>query len=180
MKQRVLTLPGWQGSGPEHWQSRWEALYGYERVEQNDWQRPLRGDWSVHLDEVMADASEPVVLVAHSLGCQLVVWWAAHSRHVKKVRAALLVAPPDVEQNPELQQRLHSWVPIARQPLPFAARVLVSTHDPYASLASAEHMSREWGAEFVELGALGHINAESGLGDWPEGHAQLQGLLAGR
>ena len=80
----------------------------------------------------------------------------------------------------ELQQRLHSWAPIARQPLPFAARVLASTHDQYATLARAKHMSQAWGAEFVELGALGHINAESGLGDWPEGHAQLQGLLAGR
>ena len=39
----VLTLPGWQGSGPEHWQSRWEALHGFIRVEQHDWMRPLRG-----------------------------------------------------------------------------------------------------------------------------------------
>jgi predicted alpha/beta hydrolase family esterase len=29
----------------------------------------------------------------------------------------------------------------------------------------------------VDLGAAGHINAESGLGDWPEGHALLQGLM---
>ncbi len=180
MKQRVLTLPGWQGSGPEHWQSRWETLYGYERVEQNDWQRPLRGDWSVRLDEVMADASEPVVLVAHSLGCQLVAWWAAHSRHVKRVSAAVLVAPPDVEQQHELLQRLHSWTPIARQALPFKTLVLASSDDPYCSLERAQAMVADWGAEFVDLGALGHINAESGLGDWPEGHAQLQGLLAGR
>ena len=40
----VLTLPGWQSSGPAHWQSRWEALHGYVRVEQHDWMRPLRGD----------------------------------------------------------------------------------------------------------------------------------------
>ena len=24
----VLVLPGWQNSGPLHWQSRWEALHG--------------------------------------------------------------------------------------------------------------------------------------------------------
>jgi predicted alpha/beta hydrolase family esterase len=40
----VLILPGWQNSGPDHWQSRWEALYGYQRVQQHDWMRPLRGD----------------------------------------------------------------------------------------------------------------------------------------
>ena len=40
----VLLLPGWQGSGPDHWQSRWEQLHGHLRVEQHDWQRPLRGE----------------------------------------------------------------------------------------------------------------------------------------
>ena len=177
MKQRVLTLPGWQGSGPEHWQSRWEALHGYERVEQNDWQRPLRGDWSVRLDELMADASEPVLLVAHSLGCQLVAWWAAHSRHVNRVSAAVLVAPPDVEQQHELQQRLHSWTPIARQALPFKTLVLSSNNDPYCSLERAQAMAADWDAEFENLGELGHINAESGLGDWPDGHARISRWL---
>ena len=36
----VLILPGWQNSSPDHWQSRWEARYGYRRVEQHDWMHP--------------------------------------------------------------------------------------------------------------------------------------------
>ena len=51
MKAQVLTLPGWQSSGPEHWQSRWEALHGFQRVEQHDWMTPRRGDWLARLDE---------------------------------------------------------------------------------------------------------------------------------
>ena len=51
----VLTLPGWQGSGPLHWQSRWEALYGDVRVEQSDWMHPLRGDWMMRLDEAIGE-----------------------------------------------------------------------------------------------------------------------------
>src|ERR1700760_3559082 len=47
----VLVLPGWQSSGPRHWQSRWEALYGDVRVEQSDWMHPLRGDWMMRLGE---------------------------------------------------------------------------------------------------------------------------------
>ncbi|MBI5907735.1 MAG: alpha/beta hydrolase, partial [Burkholderiales bacterium] len=39
----VLLLPGWQNSGPDHWQSLWERVHGYQRVEQHDWMRPLRG-----------------------------------------------------------------------------------------------------------------------------------------
>jgi predicted alpha/beta hydrolase family esterase len=37
---RILILPGWQNSGPDHWQTRWERVYGYQRVEQHDWMRP--------------------------------------------------------------------------------------------------------------------------------------------
>ena len=66
---RILILPGWQNSGPDHWQSRWECLYGYQRVEQHDWMRPLRGDWIAQLEAVLLADEAPAVLVAHSLGC---------------------------------------------------------------------------------------------------------------
>ena len=69
---RILLLPGWQNSGPAHWQSRWEVLYGDLRVEQHDWMHPLRGDWVMRLDEVVQAQTGDVVLVAHSLGCLLV------------------------------------------------------------------------------------------------------------
>src|SRR5256885_7319654 len=64
----VWLLPGWQNSDADHWQSRWEQRHGYRRLEQNDWDRPLRGDWSARLQETVLDAPRPVVLVAHSLG----------------------------------------------------------------------------------------------------------------
>ena len=114
----VLLLPGWQNSGPDHWQSLWEARHGYHRIEQHDWMRPLRGDWSARLEETVVDADGPVVLVAHSLGCILTAWWAAHSPNAHRVQGALLVAPGDVER-PDLAAQIHGWAPIARQPLPF-------------------------------------------------------------
>lgn len=155
---------------------RWVERYGYTVVEQNDWIRPLRGDWLSRLDEVVGDSPGPVVLVAHSLGCIQVAAWASLSRHVNKVRGALLVAPGDVEQS-DLPLVLHSWSPIARQRLPFAAVLVGSENDPYCSLERAQAMAQDWGARWVNLGACGHINAESGLGDWPEGHALLQTLI---
>ena len=173
MKHVVLTLPGWQGSGPAHWQSRWEQLYGDQRVEQHDWMRPLRGDWIARLEDVLLAQTEPVLLVAHSLGCALVAAWAAHSQNTQRVRAALLVAPGDVEQVPELRQRLHSWSPLVRKKLPFPATLLGSQDDPYCSLQRARELATHWGAEFIDYGARGHLNAESGLGDWPEGRALL-------
>lgn len=173
----VLLLPGWQNSGPGHWQSRWEALHGYERVEQHDWMHPLRGDWTARLEETVVDADAPVVLVAHSLGCILAAWWAAHSFNAQRVQAALLVAPGDVER-PNLAEQLPGWAPIARQALPFPALLVGSQDDPYCSLQRAQGFANDWGARFVDCGERGHINADSGLGDWAEGHALLRSLLA--
>jgi hypothetical protein len=172
----VLLLPGWQGSGPDHWQMRWAQLHGYSVVEQNDWLRPRRGDWLARLDEVVIDAPGQVVLVAHSLGCILVSAWATFSRHTAKVRAALLVAPGDVAQ-PGMQEALPGWLPIEGRPLPFRSIVVGSDNDPYCSAERAQQLARDWSARWVGLGAAGHINADSSLGDWPQGHTLLQTLL---
>ncbi|MGD7478422.1 alpha/beta hydrolase, partial [Ralstonia pseudosolanacearum] len=37
----MLTVPGLYGSGPGHWQSRWEERFpDWRRVEQDDWSTP--------------------------------------------------------------------------------------------------------------------------------------------
>jgi len=172
----ILLLPGWQDSDPAHWQSRWEAIYGDRRVEQHDWMHPLRGDWSARLEEEVIAAPGPVALVAHSLGCILVAAWAAHSRHTGKVRAALLVAPGDLERD-DLRQMIPGWAPIVRQPLPFPSSMIAAHDDPYCDAARSRDMARDWGSIYREAGARGHINSESGLGDWPEGRALLNDLL---
>ena len=171
----VLILPGWQGSGPTHWQMQWARLHGYTVVEQNDWLQPRRGDWLARLDEVVIDAPGSVVLAAHSLGCILVAAWASFSRHTARVRGALLVAPGDVEA-PEMPDRFPGWTPIVRQRLPFKSILVGSQNDPYCAADRAQALARDWGAQWVDLGAAGHINADSSLGDWPRGHALLQTL----
>ncbi|MBL8304279.1 MAG: alpha/beta hydrolase [Ideonella sp.] len=175
---RVLLLPGWLDSDADHWQSRWEVLHGHHRVQQSDWIWPRRGDWMARLDEVLLADDTPALLVAHSLGCHLVAAWAAHSRHTARVSGALLVAPPDVERD-DMPPNLFNWRPIVRRRLPFAARAVVSTDDPYAALDRALAMAADWGAEVTVAGPRGHLNAGSGLGDWPDGLALLH-TLAGR
>ncbi|MDP1740583.1 alpha/beta hydrolase [Polaromonas sp.] len=172
----VLVLPGWQNSGPGHWQSLWEVAHGYQRVEQHDWMQPLRGDWIARLEDVILGSDEPVVLVAHSLGCMLTAAWAAHSRNTHRVKGALLVAPPDVDRE-EVRQMLTSWAPVPMNKLPFTSVVLASSRDPYCRLERAREFAAGWGAEFVDVGPLGHLNADSGLGDWPEAHQKLQALM---
>ena len=172
----VWLLPGWQNSDADHWQSRWELRHGYRRLEQNDWDRPLRGDWSARLQEMVLDAPRPVVLVAHSLGCILVAWWAAHSPlAARKVRGALLVAPGDTEQ-PQLREQLPGWSPVMMQRLPFASIVVGSNNDIYCSAQRVQTLADAWGARFVDAGPSGHLNTASGLGDWDSGHALLASL----
>ena len=173
----VLLLPGWQNSGPTHWQSRWEALHGFERVEQDDWLWPRRGDWMARLDEVVQRPGDaPVVLVAHSLGCQLVAAWAAHSAHTRRVKAALLVSPPDTERD-DMPPNLFNWRPIVRQRLPFPSLAVISLDDPYSSAERGRGFAADWGSACVEVEHAGHINGDSGLGDWPEGFAWLERLI---
>ena len=172
----VLILPGWQNSGPDHWQSRWEAQHGYVRVEQSDWLRPLRGDWISRLEDVLLQQPAPTVLVAHSLGCLLVAAWASHSRNTHLVKAALLVAPGDVERE-EMRPVLTSWSPIPLQLLPFKSTLVASHNDPYCSFERAGQLASAWGSELVDAGNAGHLNAESGLGAWPAGQALLRQLI---
>ena len=84
----VLILPGWENSGPQHWQTLWEKRHGYVRVEQHDWMRPLRGDWVARLEEMVLSRDEPAVLVAHSLGCILAATWSALSKNTHRVKSA--------------------------------------------------------------------------------------------
>lgn len=176
----IYLLPGWQNSGPEHWQSLWERALGHQRIEQADWEWPRRGDWMARLDEVLlGDArlpERPALLVAHSLGCQLVASWAEHSAHTARVAGALLVAPPDTERD-DLPPQLHNWRPMRRQRLPFRSIVVSSDDDPFCAQERAAGLARDWGARTVWLHGAGHINSASGLGDWPAGQALLQELL---
>lgn len=175
----VLILPGWQNSGPTHWQSRWEALYGHQRVQQHDWMHPLRGDWLIQLEEAVLASERPVVLAAHSLGCIQVAAWAGHSRLTDRVQGALLVAPGDVEQ-PDIRPQLPTWQPVPMARLPFASVLVASHNDPFCRFERASALASAWGSTLVDLGHRGHINADSGLGDWPEGHAWLNALCVGK
>lgn len=172
----VLVLPGWNDSGPGHWQTRWESRFpAWRRVRQADWAQPRRADWVATLDQALANARRPVLLVAHSLGCVTAAHWArAHGGG--RIAAALLVAPADVERS-SVAESLRDFAPLPRQPLPFPALVVASDDDPACSAPRATALARDWGADLVLLSRHGHINAESGLGDWDSGLVLLEHWL---
>jgi predicted alpha/beta hydrolase family esterase len=130
MRPIVLMVPGLWNSGPEHWQSRWEADEPtWRRVQQMEWEEPRCPDWVQALDEAVVSAGVPVVIAAHSLGCVTVAHWGGRRR---SVRGALLVAPTDVEA-PSCPKGPEGFAPVPLVRLPFPSVVVASRDDPYVS-----------------------------------------------
>jgi predicted alpha/beta hydrolase family esterase len=113
----------------------------------------------------------PVVVVAHSLGCIATTHLPADV--ASRIRGALLVAPAD----PERRGPLADFAPVPYQTLPYRSIVVASTNDPYCPIRTAGAYARAWGSDVVRLQNAGHINVESGHGEWPLGFSLLQSLL---
>lgn len=176
-----LIIPGWGGSGPDHWQSRWQAtLPGARRVELPAVFAPERAAWIEAIDRAvvraLATSGQPPVLIAHSLGAVAVAAWAA--ARVRPVAAALLVAPCDCEQA-SASAALRGFAPMPRARLPFPSQVVVSDDDPYIDGGVAAALAAAWGAALTVIPGAGHLNTASGHGDWPQGLTLLRGLVGG-
>jgi predicted alpha/beta hydrolase family esterase len=175
---RVLIVPGWENSGPGHWQTLWERAdpRRFRRVEQRDWDAPQLDDWVGALDAALAAEPAPVILVAHSLGCIAIAHWAA--RFARPVAGALLVAPADVERA-DTPEPIRCFAPVPLRPLPFRSILVASSSDEYLSMDRAEHFARCWRSELVPIGAAGHLNTAAGFGPWPDGERLLDALRGG-
>ena len=181
----VLLVPGLNDSGPDHWQTLWQReLPHAEKVELGLWDDPHRNTWVNQLNLAIHKAARtwagrPVILVAHSLACHVVSWWAEYERPDADgpVKGALLVAPPEVEQG-EVDPRLARFAPVMPRALPFPSILAASRDDPWIAFGRARRLARIWRSRFIDAGWLGHINAESGLRDWPFGQYLLRQLSA--
>ena len=168
----VIIVPGWQDSGPGHWQTFWaQTLPNVQRVHQDNWMTPKRRAWVERLTETILAVPGPVVLAAHSLGC--IATAHLEGEVLDRIHGALLVAPAD----PERRGVLADFAPVPYQRLPYRSIVVASTNDPFCPVRLAGAYARAWGSEFVRLNDAGHINVDSGHGHWPLGLALLRSLL---
>ena len=171
----ALIVPGIGNSGPTHWQTLWERQQPeWQRVQQRDWAHPVCGEWVGRLDEAIGRLSAPPLLIAHSLGCLVVAHWAHRSS--APVRAAFLVAVPD-PAGPCFPPTAEGFQMVPSTTLRFPSLVVASRDDPFGSVAYAKRCAAQWGSRFELIGAAGHINADSGLGDWPAGRILLDDWL---
>lgn len=176
---RYVTVPGYGGSGPEHWQTLWERELPATRFRPASWDEPDARDWADALGRVVSEGDGPVFLVAHSLGCLAAVSWLVE-RGPGEVAGALLVAVPD-PSGPAFPAAAGGFR-VVRRRLPIPVAVVASENDPYATASWTRVLAAVWGAETVGIGAAGHVNEASGLGVWPAGRNMLHRLVqrAGR
>jgi uncharacterized protein len=177
MDTKILTIPGYGGSGKGHWQTYWEnEIENTVRVEQEAWDNPQLDLWIETLDSYI-QKNQNYVLVAHSLACSLVAHWASKYES-SSIIGALLVSASDVDSPEHTPDEVRNFSPMPTSELPFKSILLASDNDPYVSINRAEFFAKSWGSEFVNLGSYGHINADSNLQSWSQGKGYLTKLIS--
>jgi predicted alpha/beta hydrolase family esterase len=180
---QALILPGRGNSGPDHWQTHWQAADPrLARVLQEEWTTPSRDVWVKTLAQALAARNTPAVLVAHSLAVSLVnhlvaAWPTLYPDRPLPVRGALLVGPSDVE-DPDWPPGPIGFAPLPLARLPFPTIVVASSNDPRVRLERARFFADSWGARIEIAGALGHMGSDDKLGGWPQARVWLDELLA--
>lgn len=173
----IIILPGIGGSGESHWQTLWQTADArMRRYKPSSWDRPELEDWIAALERAVGRSASPPLLVAHSLACLLVAHWQGIS--TLPVAGAFLAAVPDPRSEAFPQEARDFADPPAGQ-LRMPSLIVASSNDPYGTIDYQRERAEAWGSGLVEIGAAGHINGQSGLGDWPHGRNLLSAFTAG-
>ncbi len=155
----ILIIPGRGGSGEAHWQTHLQrALPAARRVEQADWDAPDLRAWARRIDTLARRCETPPLAIAHSFGCLALA--AADRLFGTPIAASFLVAPAE-------PARFGIADVEVLRPLAHPSDLLASTDDPWLQFSRVEELAEAWGARLHVLGALGHINVDSGFGPWP-------------
>jgi uncharacterized protein len=183
---RTLILHGWQGSGPDHWQTwlagRLQAAgvhVQYPDLPECDVPCPDRWGAALHRElRALAKGDGERVVIAHSLGCVLWLREAASVSERLRVDRVALVAPPcPGAKVPELAR----FYPTGADKAAIDAaskhtRLVCSDDDPYCpGRGAAQHWGGPLECEIDLLPGVGHLNVEAGYGPWPEMEAWALG-----
>jgi predicted alpha/beta hydrolase family esterase len=170
----TVILHGWQGSGPDHWQSRLattlhEAGREVRYPSMPDPDRPELDAWLAALDDALAGLPDSGFdVVAHSLGA--VLWLhhvGAESPAPRPARVAL-VSPPSAAADLPAASFFPPPLDVGLVRHAAGGTVLVAgDDDPYLTEGIADAYARPLKIATTVLPGAGHINVESGYGPWP-------------
>ena len=169
MRAKTLLLHGWGGSDHPHWQA-WLAgeiakdygIVAFPLLDNPHF--PTKDRWMKQVKTLLSEF-KPDVVICHSLGCTL--WFhLCLEEEIDPVKRLLLVAPPRLDL--ELDT-IKSFFPVVVPEFLFAEEALLVTSDddPYMSAEEASALQEILDVEMKVLESAGHINADSGYGEWP-------------
>ena len=168
-KNKVLLLHGWGGSDNPHWQS-WLAGeiakdYGcVSFLEFSNYDFPVLDTWRKELKEHL-ESFKPDIVICHSLAN--ILWFhLCNDKDINTtVKKLFLVAPPSL--NSEIDE-VKTFFPLTPPTDLYAdeALLITSTNDPYLTVKEAQELKEALGIEMEMLQDAGHINADSGFGEW--------------
>ena len=165
----VIIVPGLHNSDEKHWQSQWQArLPGSRRIHVDDWNTPDLAAWRKGIIDLLENVKTPAVLIAHSFGTLASASVAAE--FPEKIAALFLVGPADPDKFGIAEQLPQDFLPVS-------AKVIASSNDPWMTETKAAYWSLLWGADYLRIKNVGHINSQSNLGVWPEGVRLLHQLV---
>ncbi len=192
----VLIVPGLRDDVAAHWQTLLAAQLRAQGRPVHD--VPAMGredlDCAARVAAIEREAQAvdgPIVVVAHSGGCVMVVHWARRAQSYASARqtqravvGALLATPPDFERPlpagyPTLAALdAGGWLPVPRERLPFPSVVAASRNDPLGRFERVAELAQGWGSRLADLGEVGHLNPASGFGAWPRAVEFIDELAA--
>ncbi|ABB43425.1 Protein of unknown function DUF1234 [Sulfurimonas denitrificans DSM 1251] len=167
--RRVLILHGWGGSDFPHWQS-WlssEIAKDYGCVsflKFSDMDFPKKDVWLEEL-ELEMQRFHPDTVLCHSLAN--ILWFhLCNKQKMQEVEKLFLVAPPSLSCKIE---ELESFFPCEVPKKLYAKKTLLitSTDDPYLRQDEAQELQIALHVDMKVLQNAGHINTNSGYGEWP-------------
>ncbi|SJZ69410.1 RBBP9/YdeN family alpha/beta hydrolase [Consotaella salsifontis] len=164
-----VLVPGLYDSGPEHWQSHWQRRHSFwRRISQSKWDDPDIERWISAIRRDLATARHPAILVGHSLGALASCCIAAEGEYL--VAGLMLVAPAQ-------PSKFHVEDRVPQSNLGVPSVIVASRNDRLMPFERAIHWTGVWGGHLVDVGEVGHINAEAGFGPWPYGVELLKALV---
>jgi len=169
MSKRVLILHGWGGSDYPHWQS-WLAgeiakEYGCVNfLKFSNFNEPKLDIW-MHELKVALEEFKPHIIICHSLANTLWFHFCNRHKNVDEVETLFLIAPPS--NSCEIDE-LQEFFPVELPQNIHAKELLLvaSTNDPYITMNEIRSLEKNLHCKTDILRDAGHINTQSGYGEW--------------
>ena len=166
-KDRVLILHGWGGSDFPHWQSHLASKiaknYGTVSFPLLDnCHFPSKNRWIKQVKKILEEF-KPTIVVCHSLANTLWFWLA--QEELREIKQLVMVSPPSLHTTEKI---ISTFFPCEMPTTLYAKQIdiFVSNNDPWVTIEEAQKIASHYNASFSVIENGGHINADSGYGEF--------------